>query len=58
MDKSRMVVIEHRKTGERYLFDLTRVNIKPYIEEYKLITMTLPLKEKAYLKLPFFNSYK
>lgn len=58
MDKSKMVVIEHRKTGERYLFDLTRVNIKPYIEEYKLITMSLPLKEKMYLKLPLFDSYR
>jgi hypothetical protein len=57
LDKSRLVVIEHRETGQRYLFDLIHHNFKPYLDKYRVITMTIPLTEKRYLDLPLFDSY-
>lgn len=58
MDKSRLVVIEHRESGKRFLFDLININIKPYLDKYRVISMTIPLKDKRDLDLPLFDSYK
>jgi hypothetical protein len=51
-----MFVIEHRETGQRYLFDMLSYSVVPYLNEYKLVTKGIPLAEK-YQSLPMFDAY-
>jgi hypothetical protein len=51
-----MCVIEHRETYQRYLFDMLRHSVVPYLNEYKLVTKGIPLAEK-YQSLPIFDAY-